>query len=409
MTIIATGCSTKGISLPKGEPQVKENLPVVTSIRSISSMTAVGLEWQMVPSAAIEGYTIYRLDPNSEEKKLKRIAEVDDRYSTHYVDAGLKPGSEYIYQMATFDKEGAESRQSAPVRVRTAPMIHSVSFVRAITDLPHRIKVIWRPHNDLRVVGYVVERAEVTKPEEWKKQAEIKNRLSAEYMDKNLGDGEVYMYRIRVKLCNGLVSGPSQPVKAITKPLPKPPSDLHASTDLPKTIRLTWKPSPTSDVVYYKVYRAPFAIGFYSYRAKVEGTAFEDHVPEDGKLYYYKVTAVDKDGLESPMPEAPTIGQTLAKPAPPTITAAKIAFNQAIITWEPSDHRAEKYNVIRSHWEGLGRKKKVFTNIYGTKFVDKTMTPGVKYTYRVVEIDRNGLESAPSEPVDLYLPKSEVK
>jgi fibronectin type 3 domain-containing protein len=254
-----------------------------------------------------------------------------------------------------------------------------------------------------------VERATVKYPEKWEKQADIKNRLSAEYMDRNLGDGEVYIYRVRSKLCNGLVTGPSQPVKAITKPLPLPPTDLHATHDLPKRIELTWKPSPTRDVVYYKVYRAPFAIGFYSYRAKVEGTKFVDQIGEDGKEYYYKVTAVDKDGLESEMPEAPVTGATLGKPMAPTVTAAKIAFGHAIITWEPMDDRADHYNVIRTHWEGLSKKKKVFTNIYGTKLVDKTMKPGVKYTYRVVEVDSHGIESPPSKEVDLYLPKPDEK
>jgi len=31
------------------------------------------------------------------------------------------------------------------------------------------------------------------------------------------------------------------------------------------------------------------------------------------------------------------------------------------------------------------------------------MKPGVKYRYRIVEIDRFGLRSDPSEPVDLYI------
>ena len=405
MAIIATGCSTRGIGVPSGKPEVKADLPTVASIRSITSMTAAGLEWNMVPSMKIEGYRIYRLDPNAEDKKLKRIAQVDDRYSTHFVDTGLKPGTEYIYQISTYDKEGYESKQSSPTRVRTAPMIHSVSFVRAITDLPHRIKLIWRPHQDMRVVAYVVERSTVSHPEKWEKLGEVKNRLSAEYMDKNLGDGEVYVYRVRCKLCNGLVTPPSQPVKAITKPLPLPPEDLQATHDLPKRIHLTWKPSPTRDVVFYKVYRAPFAIGFYNYHAKVEGTSFDDQIGEDGKEYYYKVTAVDKDGLESEMPEAPVTGATLGRPAAPTVTAAKIAFNHAIILWEPVDNRADHYNVIRTHWEGLSKKKKIFTNIYGTKLVDNTMVPGVKYTYRVVEVDRHGIESEPSKEVSLYLPK----
>ncbi len=369
-------------------------------------MTAVGFEWKMIPSAQIEGYRLYRAKSGA-GAKLKRVAQIDDRYSSHYVDTHLQPGTEYLYQMSTYDAKGFESRQSDPVRVKTLPMIPSVSFVRAITNLPNRIKVIWRPHQDPRVTAYVVERARVADPEEWKRVATVENRLSAEYIDRDLGEKEIYLYRIRVKLCNGLVSAPSTAVKAITKPLPKPPSGLKATTDLPRMIHLEWKPSPTPDVVYYKVYRSPFSLGFYSYRAKTTNTFYDDKVDEDGKIYYYKISAVDKDGLESPLPDTPVLGSTLVKPSAPVITAAKIAFDQAIIIWEPGDARADRYDVIRTHWEGLSRKKKVYKNIYGTKFVDKFMKPGVKYTYRVVEIDKNGLRSDPSEPVELFIATKE--
>jgi len=306
---------------------------------------------------------LYRLDPGSVDGKLKRVATIADRYSSHYVDENLRPGSIYVYQMSTYNAEGFESLQSKPVRVKTAPMVSSVSFVRAIAKLPKRIKVIWRPHQDLRVEGYIVERSTVSKPGEWERIAEVKNRLSAEYIDKEIRPEEIYVYRVRVKLCNGLVSGPSTEVKAITKPLP----------------------------------------AFYSYRAKTDVTYYDDKVDDDGKVYYYKVTAVDRDGLESPIPELPVMGSTLPKPSSPTITAAKTAFNQGIIFWEPGDDRADRYDVIRTHWEGLTKQERRFTNIYGNKFVDKYMKPGVKYTYRVVEIDRNGLRSEPSEAVDLYI------
>ena len=403
--MIAAGCSTKSLNLPDSQPQVRSDLPKVTQIRSIASMTAIGLEWKMVPDLSIEGYDIYRLDPGSEDKKLKRVARIDDRYSTHYVDTKLKPGTEYIYQMATYDKNGDESLQSAPHRVRTAPMIPSVSFVRAITQLPHRIKLIWRPHQDFRVVGYVIERADVRHPEKWEKIATVKNRLSAEYMDKNLGDGVVYMYRVRCKLCNGLITPPSEAVKAITKPLPLPPVEIHATHDLPRMIRVTWKPSPTPDVVYYKVYRAPFAIGFYTYRAKVKGTEFDDRIGEDGKEYYYKVTAVDKDGLESEMPEAPVVGATLGRPLPPLVTTAQVVGGHVELAWQPRDDRARGYEVIRSHWDGLIKKKKIFKNLTQPHLSDLSVSPGVKYTYQVIEIDANGIKSEPSKGVDVYLPK----
>jgi fibronectin type 3 domain-containing protein len=402
--MIAGGCAPKSL---RETPEILPNLPTVESIKTLSSMTTVGFEWKMVPSSQIVGYRLYRMEPSATEKRLRRVAQIDDRYASHFVDVKLKPGTEYIYQISTFNEDGFESKQSKPVRVRTKPMVKSVSFVRAITDLPKRIKLIWRPHQDLRVTGYIVERARVTEPDKWKKIAEVPNRLNAEYIDKDLGNGEIYIYRVRVTLCNGLISGPSTAVKAITKPLPKPPTDLKATLELPRKIHLEWRPSPTRDVVYYKVYRSPFNMGFYSYRAKTDKTLFDDVVDEDGKIYYYKVSAVDKDGLESQIPETPVMGSTLVKPSAPTITAAKVAFNQAIILWEPGDSRADRYDVVRTNWEGLTRKKRVFKNIYGTKFVDKFMTPGVKYTYRVIEIDKNGLRSEPAEPVELYIATKE--
>jgi fibronectin type 3 domain-containing protein len=400
-----SGCAHKTVT--SEPPKVQATLPTVTSIKTLSTMTTVGFEWKMIPSTEIAGYRLYRVEVHSTDKKLKRVAQIDDRYSSHYVDTKLKPGTEYIYQMSTFNDKGFESRQSRAVRVKTKPMIESVSFVRAITDLPKRIKLIWRPHHNPRVVGYVIERARVTEPDKWKKIADVPYRLSAEYIDKDLGDGEVYIYRVRVKLSNSLVSKPSTAVKAITKPLPKPPVELVASNNLPRTIHLEWIASPTPDVVYYKVYRSPFSMGFYSYHAKTDTTFFDDRIEEDGKSYYYKVSAVDKDGLESPIAEVPTMGSTLVKPEPPTITTAKVAFNHAIITWKAGDERADHYEVIRTHWEGLRKKKRVFKNIYETKFVDKLMQRGIKYTYRVVAIDKDGLRSEPSESIDLYIAKEE--
>ncbi len=399
--MIAGGCAQKS-AVPE-VPNVRDDLPKVEAIKTLSDMTSVGFEWKMIPSARIEGYLLYRLDPGSPGGKLKRVARIDDRYSSHYVDDGLQPGSVYVYQMSTYTADGYESLQSKPVRVKTAPMVESVSFVRAIANLPERIKLIWRPHQDLRVMGYVIERTTVREPQKWTRIAFVDNRLSAEYIDRQIKPEEIYVYRVRVKLCNGLVSGPSTAVKAITKPLPKPPSNLTATHDLPRKIHLEWQPSPTPDVLFYKVYRSPFANAFYSYRAKTDRPFFDDIVNDDGKVYYYKVSAVDKDGLESPITASPVLGSTLPKPSAPTITAAKTAFNQGIIIWEPGDDRADRYDVIRTHWEGLSRQERTFANIYGTKFVDKFMKPGVKYTYRVVEIDRNGLKSDPSEPVDLYI------
>jgi len=400
LMIVMGGCAGK--NLISKTPKVTPNLPQVTSIKTLTDITSVGFEWKMVPSRKVKGYSIYRLELGK-EKKLKRVVTIADRYSSHYVDTNLKPGHEYVYQMSTYNKDGLESKQSKPIRVRTKPAPASVSFVRAIANLPKRVKLIWRPHENPLVSTYIIERSVVREPYEWKKIATVENRLSAEYIDKDLKDGEVYIYRVRVKLFNGIVSKPSTAVKAITKPLPLPPYDLHVTIDKPKKIHLEWQPSPTKDVVYYKVYRSLFSNAFYSYRAKTKSVTYDDMVDEDGKIYYYKVTAVDKDGLESPMPEVPVMGSTLPKPSIPTITDAKVVKNHAFLQWKPNDNRTKSYVVVRHHWEGLIKRKREFVNISKRSFVDTMMQPGTRYTYRVIAVDKYGIRSEPSESVELFI------
>ena len=398
--VVMGGCAGKNISSKRAK--VAPNLPQVTSIKTLTDLTSVGFEWKMVPSTEIEGYHLYRLE-SGKGQKLKRVATIADRYSSHYVDTKLKPGHEYVYQMSTYNKEGFESKQSKPVRVRTKPLPESVSFVRAIANLPKRVKLIWRPHQSSQVSAYIIERAVVREPDNWIKIATVNDRLSAEYMDKDLKDGEVYIYRVRVKLCNGLISEPSSAVKAITKPLPLPPESIHATIDRPKKIHLEWQPSPTKDVVYYKVYRSPFSSAFYIYRAKTNRVFYDDMVDEDGKIYYYKVTAVDKDGLESPMPKVPVMGSTLPKPATPTITDARVFDNHAILQWKSNDSRTKSFVVVRNHWEGLVKKKREFINISKNSFSDNMMQLGVRYMYQVIAVDRYGIRSEPSEPVELFI------
>jgi fibronectin type 3 domain-containing protein len=128
-------------------------------------------------------------------------------------------------------------------------------------------------------------------------------------------------------------------------------------------------------------------------------------VPEDGKTYYYKVTAVDKDGLESELPETPVSGSPLDKPLPPRIITAQVVDGRAELAWEPVDNRAVEYVVLRSHWEGLTKKEKKFVGLRDNHLTDTTVRPGVKYTYRVEEVDRFGIRSKPSVAAELFLPK----
>lgn len=400
LILFLSGCA-KHPSLSQ-KTKVDPSLPKVEQIRVIADITSVAFEWEPVYSDRVEGYYLYRGDRSS---KLKRVAVIEDRFSSHYVDKGLKPNRVYYYRMSTYDKNGRESYPSDVVKVKTLPLIESVSFIEAISHLPRRVKIIWRPHPNPRVKEYIIERSEQDNPE-WKEIAVVKDRLQAEYIDKGLKDNHIYFYRIRVRTFDGIVSPPSKVVKAFTKPRPKMVKGLKATKDLPKKIVLTWEPNQEEDIDHYNIYRSPFSYGFIIVHAKVKDTKYVDLIGEDGVKRFYKVTAVDKDGLESFKQDVPVMGTTLPKPQPPIIVSTN--FNNSFVTikWRPGDDRAVSYIVTKEEKRGvLDTKEYKYKNIQTNSFIDRSIIPGAKYIYRVYAVDKFGIISKPSEKIEVEIKK----
>ncbi|MFK5881114.1 MAG: hypothetical protein QM482_02780 [Sulfurospirillum sp.] len=393
-----SGCQT--IPNTPMKPRIDPSLPTVTGLKVLSDITEVGFEWKPNYDERIMGYYVYRSNPKEQTNKLHRVATIKDRYSSHYVDTGLQPQTRYYYRFSTFSNDKRESVPSKMITVTTKRMISSVVFLKAIVGLPNRVKIIWRPSEYPRVSAYIIERNDLSSMK-WKKVATVKGRLSAEYIDAGLKNNYLYKYRIRVKTYDGLVSKPSQIVEASTKPLPPVVENLRATHNLPKKIVLTWNLSPKPDISYYKVYRTLNPIFFYSYHAKTKDNKFEDLINENGKSYYYKVTAVDKDGLESPKQPSAIAGTTLDIPLPVSITSLRQDGKSVMLTWMGNDNRAVSYN-IKKEYKG---KTVNLTGIRSFSYQDRDVIPGVEYKYSVIAIDKYGLESKPSEPVLVSIPK----
>ncbi len=396
------GLSGCGLQPQPTKPKIDNTLPTVSKIRSISDMTSIALEWNPIYDDRISGYRIYR---SVTGEKFERLKEIKDRYSSHFLDRKLKPGSKYFYAISTFDKDGKESVLSQPHEASTAPAPEPVPFVEAIDHLPREVKLIWRPHPNPRVQWYLIERS-TPQNEEWKQIAELKGRLNAEYIDKGLEDRKIYFYRIKVRTCNGVVSAPTTPVKASTKPRPRVVQGLRATKDLPKRIEVTWLPNPEPDIQYYKVYKSIFQIGPYFVVAKTRKTKYIDLIDEDGVKRYYKVTAVDADGLESFKQDVPAVGQTLAKPLPPVILEQRLENGTLFLRWESPDQRAVSYIIKKKEIDGiLNVTEYTFKDIKSTTFTDAGLKPGAKYIYKIYAVDRFGIVSKPSEKIEFTIPK----
>lgn len=405
LSLTIVGC-TKTPETPK-EPVVDASLPRIEGIRTLAGATEVGFEWTPIYSEQIEGYYLYRMEGNT----MKKIATVKDKYVSHYVDTKLKPNSSYSYQMSTYSADKHESGLSSMASVTTTGIVantatlgsvDSVSFINAVSGLPARIKIIWRPHQMENVEVYIIERNEY-KSTSWDEVGKVKGRLNAEYIDQDVKDNYVYRYRVKVKTFDGVVSKPSDTVEAHSKPLPKGITGVKATSDLPKKIILTWNAATASDFSYYKIYRSPTSSMFYSFYGKTINTEFEDLVNDNGKTYYYKVVAVDIDGLESKQ-EGPTAGMTLSALNAPVVSSAKYDGSSISISWGGDDN-AIKYSITKEFEMAGKTQKQNFTGIFESNFVDQDVVRGVEYKYNIIALDKYGIASNPSDSVVIKTPK----
>lgn len=408
LILLISGCTNTNLNEPK-LPKIDDTLEVVdsASIRSISDINSVAFEWRKVDDPRVVGYHFYRANLQQDGGKLKLIDTLQNRYTTHYVDENLEPNTKYVYKISSATKGEIESRATNDYIVQTLPRMEGVSFVQAISNLPRQIKIIWRPHSNERVDKYRIERS-TPQTSEWDKIATVDGRLQAEYIDSDLKDNIVYNYRITAVTFDNLQSLPSEIVKAQTKPLPEGILKLYASRDLPRKISLNWEPSKSSDVIRYNVYRSTNAdSGFDKIKTFDTATlAFDDFVNEDGKVYFYKVSSVDKDDLESDLNINSVMGVTLNKLAKPIITLAQIQGEKAILNWQPGDKRAVSYVIHKTIKESFFKsREETIDGINALRYEDKDIVRGVVYSYSIQAVDENGILSEKTNKTELVLPK----
>ncbi|MSN96496.1 fibronectin type III domain-containing protein [Campylobacter sp. FMV-PI01] len=387
LTVLISGCATT-----KQPILVDSNLPVINDIKTIYSSNSVGLEWTFVKNLEVRGFEIYRAELNSQ---MQFIARIDDRFATHFLDTNLKPNTTYKYMIKTFS-DRAVSNVGTQISVTTTKGIDTVSFAKAIYGLPERVKIIWRPHSNLKVSSYLIERKnpESTK---WSKIAEVEGRLSAEYIDKNVKSGQNYDYRILVKTLDGEISEPTQILSATTKELPLGATNLQATIDQPKKIILTWDSPENENFSHYQIYSSRSKFLPFRPLAKSDKNFYEDLINSNGATRYYKVTFVDMDGLESLAQDDGVMGQTLQAPPAPVLGEPLMSGDYIVLNWHTTGNPVDSFVIERS---GGGNDKKIY-DIKGTSYVDMDVVRGSEYKYRIYGIDKYGISSSGSNQMSI--------
>ncbi len=395
LLIIFSGCSTS-----KLKPKIDKTLPVVTNIKTLSDVNSIAFEWSPVKDARVQGYFLYR---GSDGVSLKQVAKINDRFSSHFVDRDLETNKLYFYKFSAFNKDELESQQSEVKEAKTLKPLESVTYIQAISNLPRKIKLIWRPHANPRVKSYIIERNDFS-TSKWEELAVVENRLQAEYIDSKLKDNYTYNYRVKVKTFDDLISLSSLSVKATTKPLLAEVVGVSATNDKANKIILNWEAIQSKELDYYNIYISNKVDGNFKVYKKVRTTTYEDIIKETGFVRFYKISSIDKDALEAPSSKA-FMGATLDIPKTPLIKSATISDGQAIINWESKDDRTNKFIVYKKVKEGWSDKTYKFINIENTSFKDKDILPNIEYKYSISAVDENNLISKETDEIKLLMPR----
>ena len=244
------------------------------------------------------------------------------------------------------------------------------------------------------------------------KIAQVNNRLSAEYIDKKLNDNSKYIYKVVAVSFDGIPTQSSKIVSATTKPLPERVTSIVTTKKKPRKIELRWSTKAT-DIAYFNIYRSKSIGSGFKKIKSTNKRDYTDKIDQDGLALFYKISIVDKDGLEGEIQSVTGIqGSTLSKPLPPIITYAQFDPNSKKISlkWENQDNRVKSFILLKkekSNKFSILNKviAKEFKDLKVKSFVDNAVIPNMTYKYAILGVDEFGLISLPSPETIIITPE----
>ncbi len=345
-----------------------------------------------------------------------------------FIDTLVRTGLEYTYRVAFLnykEEEFSKIDERVVVQKHQGPAKRVGKISIAIVQ--KNIKLDWEypkwqaDKSDL-VVGFNIYR-KTDEEKDFKKLLPFPYLRTGEklfYLDKNVEEGKNYEYYLTPVDLIG-VEGPRSEIvtiklKDITSP--RPPLEVTAEPQEGK-ILIKWEPSLDEDVVSYNIYRSWSIHGQFTKLnpkpiLKKDRTFIDNDVQTTGALYVYKVSAIDKTGLEGKQSTA-AFGIPKDTTPPPLVSGltTKVEKRMVSLNWVPQMtpdldgyyvYRAEqKDNLFRLVSVPIKKDMPIFID---SGFAKKGLYPGRTYYYYVSPVDI-ALNEGKKSMIEVKIPDDE--
>ena len=334
---------------------------------------------------AVSGATSYRVFRS--ESRGTGYSLLGTTTATSYTNTGAAVGKTYYYRVKAVNSVGTSGYSNiVSGKAKTAaPAAPSVTAGNSSTGKP---QLTWKAVSG--AVKYEVYRS----TRQNSGYSLLGTTSSTSYVNTGAAAGKTYYYRVKAVNRDGMASGYSNIVSGKAKAaVPAAPSVTAGNSSTGKP-RLTWK--AVSGAVSYRIYRSESRGTGYSLLGTTSSTSYVNTGAAAGKTYYYRVKAVNRDGMASGYSNIVSGKAKAAVPAAPSVTAGNSSTGKPRLTWKAVSG-AVSYRIYRSESRGTGYSLLGTTS--STSYVNTGAAAGKTYYYRVKAVNRDGMASAYSNIV----------
>ena len=334
---------------------------------------------------AVSGATSYRVFRS--ESRGSGYSLLGTTTATSYTNTGAAVGKTYYYRVKAVNSVGTSGYSNiVSGKAKTAaPAAPSVTAGNSSTGKP---QLTWKAVSG--AVKYEVYRS----TRQNSGYSLLGTTTATSYVNTGASTGTTYYYRVKAVNRNGMASGYSNIVSGKAKAAaPAAPSVTAGNSSTGKP-RLTWK--AVSGATSYRIYRSESRGTGYSLLGTTSSTSYVNTGAAAGKTYYYRVKAVNRDGMASGYSNIVSGKAKAAAPAAPSVTAGNSSTGKPRLTWKAVSG-ATSYRIYRSESRGTGYSLLGTTS--STSYVNTGAAAGKTYYYRVKAVNRDGMASGYSNIV----------